>query len=136
MPQPERWALDTVAGPRTLEEIDSILVRAWSEHPQVPQAVRTQVGIAVAEIGANVVEHAGRAGAVRIRMRLRVLPGEVWVEFADDGPPARVDLGAVVMPDDMAERGRGLALAQAVLGSLAYRRDALNHWTLVSKRFG
>jgi anti-sigma regulatory factor (Ser/Thr protein kinase) len=40
------------------------------------------------------------------------------------------------MPDPMAERGRGLALAQAVLEELNYRRTHLNHWTLVSKPFG
>ena len=39
------------------------------------------------------------------------------------------------MPDDMVERGRGLALAEAVLEQLTYRRAEYNHWTLVSKRF-
>jgi anti-sigma regulatory factor (Ser/Thr protein kinase) len=32
--------------------------------------------------------------------------------------------------------GRGLPLAKAVLDRLLYQRDVMNHWTLVSKRFG
>ena len=40
------------------------------------------------------------------------------------------------MPDPMAERGRGLAMAQALLDELAYRCDETgNHWMLVSRRF-
>jgi serine/threonine-protein kinase RsbW len=40
------------------------------------------------------------------------------------------------MPDEVAERGRGLAMAQAALRLLAYFRDELgNHWRLVSKAF-
>ena len=57
------------------------------------------------------------------------------MEFTDNGGPLHVDLNAVSLPDDMAERGRGLPLAKAVLDRLIYERDALNHWTLVSKRF-
>lgn len=40
------------------------------------------------------------------------------------------------MPDWTASRGRGLAIAKAVLGRLDYFRDDVgNHWTLVSKEF-
>ena len=40
------------------------------------------------------------------------------------------------MPEPMAERGRGLAMALALLDRLAYRSDESgNHWTLISKRF-
>lgn len=68
-------------------------------------------------------------------MEVQALPGEVRVQFTDDGVAARFDLNAVRMPDAMAERGRGLALARAVLDLLCYQRYACNHWTLVSKQF-
>ena len=55
--------------------------------------------------------------------------------FTDEGDPADVDLTTVTMPDAMAERGRGLALAKACLDQLTYRRDSTgNHWTLAVKR--
>lgn len=40
-------------------------------------------------------------------------------------------------PDALAKRGRGLALASAVLDRLVYRRhENYNQWTLLSRRFG
>lgn len=68
-------------------------------------------------------------------MEVTVLPTQIRVEFTDDGVPAHIDLTAVCLPDDMAERGRGLALAKAVLEHLSYHRDSVNRWILVSKPF-
>ncbi len=128
--------LETVTGPATLDEIGTILERMWSLHPHVPNSVRTQVAIAVGEIGANIVEHAARGGPVRLRMEVLVSPEEVRVAFLDDGPPAQTQIAAPPeMPDEMAEGGRGLALAHAVLDRLLYHRQMFNHWILVSKRF-
>lgn len=134
--RPDPIVLETTAGPHTLGQIEAVLEEAWSQHNHVPEQVRMQVGIASGEIGANIVEHAAQGQPIRILMEVRVLTGEVWVEFTDDGIPARVDLNAVHLPDEMAERGRGLALAQAVLARLSYQRNSMNHWVLVSKRFG
>lgn len=134
--RPDPLVLETTAGPHTLGQIEAVLQQAWSNHSHVPDDVRMQVGIASGEIGANIVEHAAQGRPIRIQMNVRVLAGEVWVEFADEGIPARVDLSTVHLPDEMAERGRGLALAKAVLERLSYQRNSMNHWTLVSKRFG
>lgn len=127
--------LHTVTGSATLDEIGRMLQQLWSQHSHVPEAVRTQVAIAVGEIGANIVEHAAQDRPVRLRMEVLVSPEEVRVAFLDDGPPADVDLAKATMPDNMAERGRGLALAHAVLDRLFYHRNTFNHWILVSKRF-
>ena len=131
----ESSAFETVSGPDTLADIARFIDEVLSTHQHVPDTVRMQVSIAAGEIGANIMEHAGRAQPVSIRMEVRVLIDEVWVEFIDHGAPAELDLTTIGMPDDMAERGRGLALAQSVLEKLTYRRNAKNHWVLVSKRF-
>lgn len=131
--------LETVTGPHTLDEIQQTLDDMWAAHPEVPDDIRMQLTIAVAEIGANIVEHASGGRPIPLRMEVRLLPGEVHVEFSDDGAfAAQVDLTADPDPvDELAERGRGLRLAQAVLGRLSYRRNHVaNHWLLVSKRFG
>lgn len=136
MNQPEARQLETRAGPDALVEFEQVLSETWTVHPHVPDPVRTQMGIATGEIGANIIEHAAAGRPVRIVMEVTVRPNAVWVEFTDEGYPLLVDLSAVCLPDDMAERGRGLALAQAVLERLAYERNGTNHWTLVSKPFG
>lgn len=136
MTKPECQVLETTAGAQALDEIESFLEQTWAEYEQVPPAVRLQLGIAAGEIGANIVEHAARGQPVRIRMEVSVLADSVRIVFIDDGVPARVNLDGVSLPDEMAERGRGLALAQAVLDELSYRRTTQNEWTMVSKRFG
>ena len=127
--------LETVTSPATLDEIGTTLDRMWSAHSRVPASVRTQVSIAVGEIAANIIEHAGTNRPVRLKMEVLVLPDTVRVSFLDDGPPAEVNLDSPKMPDHMAERGRGLAIAHAVLERLHYRRSFVNHWTLVSRSF-
>lgn len=124
-----------MAGTSALAEIETALERTWSAHPNVPELVRMHMGIAAGEIGANTVEHAARLRPVHLWMDVNVRPSQVHVEMIDDGDPVNIDLSTVSMPDDTAERGRGLALAQAVLGQLIYRRSDRNHWILVSKTF-
>lgn len=136
MNRPEFRVLETSAGPQALGDIELALEKTWSAYPHVPTTVRMHMGIAVGEIGANIVEHAARGDSVWIWMDIEVHPGLVRVAFTDNGVPAQVDLESVVLPDDMAERGRGLALALTCLGNLSYSRTDVNHWTLVSKPFG
>jgi serine/threonine-protein kinase RsbW len=69
-------------------------------------------------------------------MELSARADSVEVEFTDAGEPVDLNLEAATMPDELAERGRGLALAQAALRLLAYFRDEFgNHWQLVSNAF-
>lgn len=132
----ESWVFEAWTGPATLDQIGNGLDSVWEAHPHVPESVRIQVSIAAAEIGANIVEHAGADRPVRMRMRVRVGGDQVTIGFTDDGGPADVDLGFVYQPDQMAERGRGLAMAKEVLAGLDYRRRSLNYWSLESRRFG
>lgn len=136
MNQPETRVLQTPAGPGALADIASALERVWAAHPHVPPIERMHMDLAAGEIGANIVEHAARGRQVLLTMDVTVSSDHLRVEFTDDGDPVDVDLDRVCLPDDMAERGRGLALARSVLALLAYRRTDVNHWILVSKPFG
>ncbi len=119
-----------------LAAVQAALDAFWSINPHVPEDVRLQMAIAAAEVGANIVEHTGRGKPLRILMDTFLVDDQVHVDFTDDGPPVAIDLASVTMPDLMAERGRGLAMAQALLGQLAYRCDETgNRWMLVGKRF-
>ncbi len=131
----EAWVYDSTTGWTTLDEIKNTLDQMWTINFHVPGAVRMEVGIAAVEIAANIVEHAGADAPVWMRMEARVGLNEVRVDFTDNGSPSEIELAHVRLPDEMAESGRGLALAQAVLQTLTYRRNGLNHWTLVSKPF-
>lgn len=129
------FLLDTMTGSQALDQVDTALEKTWHSHDHVPDSVRMEMAIAVGEISANILEHAAKDGPVPLRMLLRVLPDRVHVCFVDGGRPAAIDVGRAAMPDQMAESGRGLALARAVLDRLHYKRSFANHWTLVSRQF-
>jgi serine/threonine-protein kinase RsbW len=128
-----RQATNIIASPGALDEVQSVLDDFWSLNDEIPARVRMEIGIAAAEIAANILEH---GCVISLRMELGVTPNEVHVEFAYGGEAGAVDLHSVCMPDEVAERGRGLAIAQAVLSLLSYSCDeAGNRWKLVSKAF-
>jgi len=128
-----RWFIDITTGPDTLEDIHRLLDDLWSAH-DIPELARMHTDLAAGEIGANIIEHAGGGNPVRMRMEGQVLPDAVRITFTADGHSARVDLSQTTMPDEMAERGRGLAIASRVLDELSYRRDSDgNHWTLLRR---
>lgn len=129
--------LRTVAGPGICDEAHAALDRAFAMYGQVPDSVRMRTAIAVAEIVANIVEH-GSAGRhlVQIEMAISVQPDRVLVALTDDGNEACIDMNAICMPGDVAESGRGLAMARLVLETLAYQRlSGANRWVLTSNRF-
>lgn len=129
----KRRVLDTTTGPDTLELIQRLLDELWDAN-DVPDTVRMYTDLAVSEICANIIEHSGDGQPVQLRMDAELLADFVRVTFTDDGHPAPVDLTQNVMPDEMSERGRGLAIAYRVLDELSYRRDDEgNHWTLVRR---
>jgi glycosyltransferase involved in cell wall biosynthesis/anti-sigma regulatory factor (Ser/Thr protein kinase) len=133
---PRAEAIEALWGPDFPGEIQRTLDDVWVEHREVPPPIRMEMEIAAAEVGNNVLDHAGRGRDLRVRMEVWVLDDHVRVEFKDDGLPADMDLAAIHMPDAMAESGRGLALARASLREMAYQRDVDgNRWTLISHRF-
>jgi serine/threonine-protein kinase RsbW len=115
-----------------LSVVHATLSRLWqglAEPP--PDRWRMLFEIAVAEVAANIIEHAVPA---TMTMRLRLDERQVVAEFTDtgrgwSGPPA-----AERLLDEVAERGRGLALARTALDDMAYQRTGdVNHWRLVKR---
>lgn len=136
MSRPE-WVrtIDTVARPQALAEIQCCLDDLWSSHSEVPDDVRTHISVAAAEIATNIIENAAGGPPVRLQMQLCLTPEQIEVTFTDDGTAALVDLKSVALPGELADRGRGLAIAKELLDELSYRRDGIrNQWKLARRR--
>lgn len=130
----EPLVLDIITGPNTLDQIQQTLDLLWDRHPEASRTARIHMDLAACEIGANILKYADDGRPVRMRMEAEVCGPDVRVRFTDDGRPAPIDLESVGMPSVMAEQGRGLALALAVLDRLAFDRDSTgNRWTLVRR---
>lgn len=128
--------LDVPAEPASLDVVQDALARLWERTGLEPElALRFETGLV--EITANVIEHSfdpdhpGR----EFTLAVEVQPEQVRAELSDNGQPAVIDLSAVALPEDDAESGRGLAIAQATLDELAYEhRDGRNVWRLSCRR--
>lgn len=141
---PDRLAVLAPAVPDILDLVHGLLEQLWLGHPEVSDDDRLRFETAVVEILGNIVEHAyeldsGRGTAPtesrRFQLVVGVTPGKVLATFGDNGLPAELDLGSVLMPDVDAESGRGLALAKASLDVLDYARvDGRNRWALECHR--
>lgn len=127
--------LRTTARPESLDEVHELLADLWAHDPlDVPR--RIEFESAVAEIAANIIEHTS-GDSVTMTLEVRALPDRIEARFEDDGDPVSVDLTAIELPDDLAERGRGLVIATTVLDRLDYRRDGtVNTWILGRNRVG
>src|SRR5262249_46236044 len=105
-------------------------------------AWRNQFATAVAEIAANIIRHAyaGASEPGPMRLHLYAYPDRVEAYFTDRGvafmPPPAVEEEPESELLELPESGRGLAVAQACLDELEYRRTAegTNEWRL-AKRF-
>jgi serine/threonine-protein kinase RsbW len=135
-----RLELSAPATPDMLELVHAALEQLWAANDDVGIADRVRFETAVIEILGNIVEHAYEldaptAGNRRFDVTLWVTTSELGAEFGDDGVPMSLDLSAVAMPDDLAESGRGLALAMAAVDDLSYGREGgRNHWRLTCSR--
>lgn len=135
-PEPLRLALDAPARPEVLDALHDLLGRAWAQCPAVTGTDRMSVELAVAEIAANIVEHtAGTDEQIDMTAGVAVHSDRVEVDLSDSGDPVSVDFAAASLPDDeLAESGRGLALARAVVDEVSYARDGeLNRWRIMRR---
>ncbi|MCP3423592.1 ATP-binding protein [Nocardioides pinisoli] len=132
----EHYDIEGLAVPRDMEQLHDLLERASTEHPHIPASDVMMFETAVMELANNVVEHGRPVGQVAWRFSLEVSADSLTARLADSGEEyAGWDAAASHdMPGEMAESGRGLPLASAVLDELDYQRDgASNVWTMVRR---
>ena len=141
---------ETIVVPATAQQLGSVhaaLDRFWATVDTTvtrPPDRKWRAGFAtaVAEIAANIICHAYRAAREPGPMRLHLCayPDRVEADFTDQGvafkPPPSVEDRPEADLLELPESGRGLAVAQACLDELEYRRtgEGTNEWRLV-KRF-
>lgn len=133
----ELWA---PAMPEIMDLVHAMIEHLWTTHPDVGDRDRARFEMSVIEILGNVVEHAYRAdvdvpSGRRFQIVLAATDDRLLAHLSDNGQPVGLDLSGAVMPDELAESGRGLALATAALDDLSFRRvDERNHWDLLCLR--
>jgi serine/threonine-protein kinase RsbW len=123
----------------SLELVHQALARIWLRVlPPADDLFRMLFDMAVAEVAANILEHARPEGrSIRMDLELSVWPDRVEARFSDDGQPLarRIEARGLGLDEPPRERGRGLGLALSALDELGYESvDGLNRWRLVKHR--
>lgn len=93
--------LNTLAGPNTVDQIQTALDLFVEDHGGIPDEVHLDLGHAAREIAGNIVQRGSGGWPLRIRMAIRSFPNLVQISFTDngrpvDGEPARVVSGSRV----------------------------------------
>src|SRR5690349_7587176 len=126
----EVYALTGLAVPEGLDRLHELLEQVVVEHPEVPPREVMMLETAVMEIANNVVEHGRPEGQVTWSFSVEV-GASLVARLRDSGERYLGELDRQ-LPDDLAEDGRGLALASRAVDELSYDRDgSANVWTLV-----
>ena len=118
--------------PESLDQVHALLEEVWRDDLR-PDA-RTQMAFttALAEVVANVVEHAARFQPVRMRLVVHARPDLLEAHVEDRGEPYRESTPA---DDELAESGRGLMMARALVDEVLYERDGpVNRWVVSLRR--
>lgn len=132
-PGREEYVLEGFAVPEEIDAVHALLARAASEHPDLHPTDVMLFQTAIIEIANNVVEYGGPAGDVRWKFTIRVRQDEIEAELDDTGQTFTPEHGRG-MPGEDAEGGRGLAIAEALLDQIEFKRmDDRNHWRLVRR---
>lgn len=129
------YTLDALAVPECLNLLHDLLEQVGADHPALEAEDLAMFETAVIEITGNVVEHGRPPGRVVFRFRLHVFDDRLVGVLVDSGEALNPVVRPGELPEDMAESGRGLVLARAVLDEFSYRlNDAGNTWTMVRNR--
>ena len=128
----QRYAQPADAG--CIDELHAALDRLWAETANVDAMRRLRFATALSEVVANVVEH-GRTpdgGTPTLTVSLSAGPAGLLAELRDDGVAVAKHAPWELPDDELAESGRGLALAREALDELRYSHvNGVNHWALV-----
>lgn len=132
-PGRNEYTLEGFAVPDQLDAVHALLEQAASDHPELDPMDVMLFQTAIIEIANNVVEYGRPEGEVRWRFTIRVLEDAIEAELDDTGQTFEPERGRE-MPAEDAEGGRGLAIAEAVLDQIEFKRmDDTNHWRMVRR---
>lgn len=138
MPEnPAKVSLKGIAELEFVDEVLSALENLFASAGDIAEEDRTFFSLAVSEIVTNICTHHNTNRPVTVSAELRVTADALHAQFHDDADPADpavIDVEGATLPGDLAESGRGLAIAKMALDHLSHEVADGHLWTLMKKR--
>ena len=131
MPTESEIRLEGLADDALVDRVHDALDELFGRTPGVGDEDAMMFRLAVSEVATNVVDHALAREPIQVSVALDADAQALSAVFTDTADPALIDLGAVSMPGEEAESGRGLAIALATLDELTHETGpGTNVWRL------
>jgi serine/threonine-protein kinase RsbW len=125
------YTLSGRAGLDGIAALHLLVERVGHDHPELEPSDLAMMETAVIEVLGNVVEHGTPPGAIGYDFRLDVTGGHLRALLLETGDPVPMRAKGPDEDDELAESGRGMAIARAALSELRYeRRGEVNAWTM------
>lgn len=127
----------SLTGPANLHFVETLLDELealYRAAQDVSDEDRTYFSLAVSEIATNIVTYSVSESEVAVTADLVVDDVTLSARLGDDAEPVHVRFEDAELPDEMAESGRGLAIATMALDQLSHELDEGNVWKLVRNR--
>jgi len=135
MPKAREYSLWIETPPGDVNLIHELLVGVWENSPEVPIEERFRFETALIELASNVIRHATSSNGVSCVLRVLSTQGYLQAELRDTADPGDVQLVGRVMPDGMAESGRGIPVIQSLVDELEYSQDDGHNLWRITRRF-
>lgn len=134
---PTKIALKGTAELEFVDEVLTALEGLFASVGDIAEEDRTFFSLAVSEIATNICTHHNMDRPVAVSAELTVTATALRAQFHDDADPADpavIHLEGATLPEDLAESGRGLAIAKMALDHLSHEVADGHVWTLMKKR--
>ena len=120
--------------PDDVDVVHRLLNSVWVDKPKVADADRYSFETAIIELTSNVIQHGDTGSGVSCLITINVFDDRIEALLIDTGKIADIDVTEAVMPDVLAESGRGIPLIKALVDTLTYARVGdLNSWQFARK---
>ncbi|WP_166788320.1 MULTISPECIES: ATP-binding protein [Cryobacterium] len=121
--------------PDDIDTVQDFVQRVLEPHSDIVDIDRFAFETALVELASNVIQHAAAGTGITCVLSIHADDHELSARISDTGTAGAVTLSGPVLPDDLAESGRGLALIQMLVDSVHFERVGdRNVWTISRAR--
>lgn len=122
--------------PDTVDAVHDLLDRLWVAEPTITDEDRMRFETALIELASNVVQHGDGGTGVDWSVAVTCDPSELRAHVTDSAAPVSLDLdGAITMPAELAEDGRGLAFVRLLVDTATFSHTPTgNEWRISKSR--
>ena len=132
---PTTYRVTVPAEPDGLEHLHALIDRARRDWPAVDGNDFDLLETAIIELAGNVARHGRPNGTPDVTLSVSVNESALEATLVDAGKRFDVDVDGAELPPELAEAGRGIAIARFAVDVLDYDHDnGVNIWHILRNR--